>query len=108
MGSTLMSDETEVQNRRVGTVEMKLEVVVIPVSDVERAKRFYGRLGWRLDADFVVGETFRGVQYALPRCVGGWRSTRPKIYLQRRRSYTGSRSTPSRTGSRAPALQARK
>jgi catechol 2,3-dioxygenase-like lactoylglutathione lyase family enzyme len=34
---------------------MKLEVVVIPVSDVERAARFYGSLGWRLDADFVVG-----------------------------------------------------
>ena len=32
---------------------MKLEVVVIPVSDVDRAKRFYGNLGWRLDADFV-------------------------------------------------------
>jgi catechol 2,3-dioxygenase-like lactoylglutathione lyase family enzyme len=38
-----------------GTVDMKLEVVVIPVSDVDRAKRFYGNLGWRLDADFVVG-----------------------------------------------------
>ena len=38
---------------------MKLEVVVIPVSDVDRAKRFYGDLGWRLDADFVVGDDFR-------------------------------------------------
>jgi catechol 2,3-dioxygenase-like lactoylglutathione lyase family enzyme len=36
----------------VGKVDMKLEVVAIPVSDVERAKEFYGRLGWRLDADF--------------------------------------------------------
>ena len=36
---------------------MKLEVVVIPVSDVDRAKRFYGKLGWRLDADFVKGVT---------------------------------------------------
>ena len=45
---------------------MKLEVVVIPVSDVERAKRFYGDLGWRLDADFVVGDTFRGVQFTPP------------------------------------------
>ena len=42
-----------------GTVDMKLEVVVIPVSDVDRAKRFYGGLGWRLDADFVVGDAFR-------------------------------------------------
>jgi catechol 2,3-dioxygenase-like lactoylglutathione lyase family enzyme len=48
------------------TVDMKLEVVVIPVSDVDRAKRFYGDLGWRLDADFVVGDTFRGVQFTPP------------------------------------------
>jgi catechol 2,3-dioxygenase-like lactoylglutathione lyase family enzyme len=45
---------------------MKLEVVVIPVSDVERAKQFYGGLGWRLDADFVVGNEFRGVQFTPP------------------------------------------
>ena len=45
---------------------MKLEVVVIPVSDVDRAKRFYGGLGWRLDADFVVGDTFRVVQFTPP------------------------------------------
>lgn len=45
---------------------MKLEVVVIPVADVDRAKRFYGGLGWRLDADFVVGDAFRGVQFTPP------------------------------------------
>jgi catechol 2,3-dioxygenase-like lactoylglutathione lyase family enzyme len=45
---------------------MKLEVVVIPVSDVDRAKRFYGNLGWRLDADFVVGDEFRAVQFTPP------------------------------------------
>ena len=45
---------------------MKLEVVVIPVSDVDRAKRFYGNLGWRLDADFVVGDAFRAVQFTPP------------------------------------------
>ena len=49
-----------------GTVHMKLEVVVIPVSDVDRAKRFYGDLGWRLDADFVVDDGFRGVQFTPP------------------------------------------
>ena len=48
-----------------GTVDMKLEVVVIPVSDVGRAKRFYGDLGWRLDADFVVGDAFL-VQFTPP------------------------------------------
>jgi catechol 2,3-dioxygenase-like lactoylglutathione lyase family enzyme len=49
-----------------GMVDMKLEVVVIPVSDVDRAKRFYGDLGWRLDGDFVVGDAFRGVQFTPP------------------------------------------
>jgi catechol 2,3-dioxygenase-like lactoylglutathione lyase family enzyme len=48
------------------TVDMKLEVVGIPVSDVDRAKRFYGDLGWRLDGDFVVGDTFRGIQFTPP------------------------------------------
>jgi catechol 2,3-dioxygenase-like lactoylglutathione lyase family enzyme len=47
-------------------VNMKLEVVVIPVSDVDRAKRFYDSLGWRLDADIVVGKEFRLVQYTPP------------------------------------------
>ncbi len=48
------------------TVDMKLEVVVIPVSDVERSKRFYAGLGWRLDADFVKGDAFRIVQFTPP------------------------------------------
>ena len=43
-------------------VDMKLEVVVIPVSDVDRAKAFYQKLGWRLDIDFTVSDDFRGVQ----------------------------------------------
>ena len=45
---------------------MKLEVVVIPVADVDRAKRFYGSLGWRLDADIARGKTFRVVQFTPP------------------------------------------
>jgi catechol 2,3-dioxygenase-like lactoylglutathione lyase family enzyme len=45
---------------------MKLEVVVIPVSDVDRAKEFYGRLGWRLDADFDSGKDFRVIQFTPP------------------------------------------
>jgi len=44
----------------------KLEVVVIPVSDVDRAKEFYARLGWRLDADFANGDAFRLVQFTPP------------------------------------------
>jgi catechol 2,3-dioxygenase-like lactoylglutathione lyase family enzyme len=42
----------------VGSFDTKLEVLVIPVSDVDRAKEFYGGLGWRLDADRAVGEEF--------------------------------------------------
>jgi catechol 2,3-dioxygenase-like lactoylglutathione lyase family enzyme len=42
---------------------MKFEVVVIPVSDVDRAKEFYERLGWRLDADYVNGDDFRVIQF---------------------------------------------
>jgi catechol 2,3-dioxygenase-like lactoylglutathione lyase family enzyme len=49
------------------TVDLKLEVLAIPVADVERAKRFYGEtLGWRLDGDFVAGDEFRGLQYTPP------------------------------------------
>jgi catechol 2,3-dioxygenase-like lactoylglutathione lyase family enzyme len=46
-------------------MDMKLEVVIIPVSDVERAKRYYGGLGWRLDADIARG-SFRVVQFTPP------------------------------------------
>jgi catechol 2,3-dioxygenase-like lactoylglutathione lyase family enzyme len=47
----------------VTTVDLKLEVVVLPVSDVDRAKEFYGGLGWRLDADFSFDNGFRVVQF---------------------------------------------
>jgi catechol 2,3-dioxygenase-like lactoylglutathione lyase family enzyme len=51
----------------MNTVDLKLEVVAIPVSDIERAKRFYGStLGWRLDADFAAGDEFRGLQFTPP------------------------------------------
>ena len=56
--------------RSIGTgvarVDMKFEVVVIPVSDVDRAKQFYGTLGWRLDADFRFDNGFRVVQLTPP------------------------------------------
>ena len=48
------------------TVDLKLEVVVLPVSDVDRAKRFYQSLGWRLDADFANGDDWRVVQLTPP------------------------------------------
>jgi catechol 2,3-dioxygenase-like lactoylglutathione lyase family enzyme len=47
-------------------VDLKLEVVVIPVADVDRAKNFYGGLGWRLDADFAFDNGFRVVQFTPP------------------------------------------
>ena len=50
----------------VHDVDFKLEVVVIPVSDVDRAKAFYGGLGWRLDADFAFDNGFRVVQFTPP------------------------------------------
>jgi len=46
--------------------DMKFEIVVIPVSDVDRAKEFYARLGWRLDAEFASGDDFRVIQFTPP------------------------------------------
>jgi len=51
---------------KLASVDMKLEVVVIPVSDVDRAKEFYAGLGWRLDADRRVGDNFRLIQFTPP------------------------------------------
>jgi catechol 2,3-dioxygenase-like lactoylglutathione lyase family enzyme len=47
-------------------VDMKFEIVVIPVSDVDRAKGFYSKLGWRLDADFAAGDDYRVIQFTPP------------------------------------------
>jgi catechol 2,3-dioxygenase-like lactoylglutathione lyase family enzyme len=46
--------------------DMKFEIVVIPVSDIDRAKEFYARLGWRLDADYDNGADFRVIQFTPP------------------------------------------
>src|SRR5512143_2681709 len=61
----IRNDETA-SGASAARVDMKLEVVVIPVSDVERAKAFYARLGWRLDADFAAGDDWRAVQFTPP------------------------------------------
>jgi len=66
MSSTEMRSEHATQNPMAGMVDLKLEVVVLPVSDVDRAKRFYERLGWRLDADFSNGDDWRVVQVTPP------------------------------------------
>ena len=47
-------------------IDLKLEIVVIPVADVDRAKEFYTRLGWRLDADYASGDDYRVIQFTPP------------------------------------------
>jgi len=64
--STDVGSTSASATRRARTQDMKLEVVVIPVSDVDRAKRFYAGLGWRLDADFAFDNGFRIVQLTPP------------------------------------------
>ncbi|WP_353066343.1 hypothetical protein RBB77_08095 [Tunturibacter psychrotolerans] len=54
------------KNAGVARIDMKLEVVVIPVSDVDRAKEFYERIGWELNIDRSAGEDFRLVQFTPP------------------------------------------
>ena len=66
MSSTQLSNEHTTQIASAGIVDTKLEAVVIPVSDVDRSKRFYGSLGWRLDADFAFDNGFRVVQFTPP------------------------------------------
>ncbi|HMJ37459.1 MAG TPA: VOC family protein [Baekduia sp.] len=63
----MSSTDTSTEVPEVGTIDMKLEVVTLPVSDVDRAKRFYHSLGWRLDADFDFGDDVRAVQLTPPR-----------------------------------------
>jgi catechol 2,3-dioxygenase-like lactoylglutathione lyase family enzyme len=55
-----------ISDPKAAPLDMKFEIVVIPVSDVDRAKEFYGRLGWRLDADYDSGKDFRVIQFTPP------------------------------------------
>src|ERR1700688_3984572 len=66
MSTTQTSNEHATDTPTAAKVDLKLEVVVIPVSDVDRAKRFYGSLGWRLDADFRFDNGFLVVQFTPP------------------------------------------
>jgi catechol 2,3-dioxygenase-like lactoylglutathione lyase family enzyme len=63
-GERTMTAASETPKAR--TVDMKFEIVVVPVSDVDRAKGFYGGLGWRLDADFAASDDFRVIQFTPP------------------------------------------
>jgi catechol 2,3-dioxygenase-like lactoylglutathione lyase family enzyme len=66
MSNAEMLREPAVETLRGDTFDMKLEVIVIPVSDVDRAKRFYGDLGWRLDLDYTAGDDYRVIQFTPP------------------------------------------
>ena len=62
----MSSTTTEVRSNNAGSVakvDTKLEIVVLPVSDVDRSKDFYTKLGWRLDIDFAAGDDFRVIQF---------------------------------------------
>jgi catechol 2,3-dioxygenase-like lactoylglutathione lyase family enzyme len=65
MATGQTSNEGAMQAPGAGAVDTKLEVITVPVSDIDRAKRFYERLGWRLDADFS-GDGWRAVQLTPP------------------------------------------
>src|SRR5215469_12517910 len=66
MSQTAISIQQQKYDDGAANVDMKLEVELIPVSDVDRAKQFYTKLGWRLDADDVMGPDFRVVQFTPP------------------------------------------
>jgi predicted enzyme related to lactoylglutathione lyase len=66
MSSTPVGNQVVTEVPRRAAIDLKLEVIAIPVADVDRAKAFYEKLGWSLDADFKVGKTFRAVQLTPP------------------------------------------
>ena len=66
MSTTTVPMNETIREAGAASADMKLEIVVIPVSDVDRAKQFYGGLGWRLDADFDNGNDFRVIQFTPP------------------------------------------
>jgi catechol 2,3-dioxygenase-like lactoylglutathione lyase family enzyme len=66
MTSTGASADPSTEVPEAGTIDMKLEVLTLPVSDVDRAKSFYESLGWRLDVDLAAGDDFRALQFTPP------------------------------------------
>ena len=66
MTNTQAHSDTAVETPKARGIDMKFEIAVIPVSDVDRAKAFYSKLGWRLDADFADGDDFRVIQVTPP------------------------------------------
>jgi predicted enzyme related to lactoylglutathione lyase len=66
MSTIEQRSEAALATKRALAVDVKFEVVVVPVSDVDRAKAFYEKLGWRLDADFAAGDDWRVIQFTPP------------------------------------------
>jgi catechol 2,3-dioxygenase-like lactoylglutathione lyase family enzyme len=83
MSNAEVQDRVVLESPGSRTVDMRFELVVLPVSDVDRAKRFYAGLGWKLDMDFVRGDDFRVIQFTPPGSPGsvifgrGISSTKP-------------------------------
>jgi catechol 2,3-dioxygenase-like lactoylglutathione lyase family enzyme len=67
MASTDVSGETSTETPEISKIDMALEVVTLPVADVDRAKSFYQSLGWRFDIDLVLSDDVRTVQFTPPR-----------------------------------------
>jgi predicted enzyme related to lactoylglutathione lyase len=66
VSTTEISSDPATAGAAVESIDLKLEAIVIPVADVDRAKKFYAALGWRLDADFPFDNGFRVVQFTPP------------------------------------------
>jgi predicted lactoylglutathione lyase len=64
--STDMSSAASAETQKLSTIDMALEVVTLPISDIDRAKDFYASLGWRFDIDLVVSDDMRTVQFTPP------------------------------------------
>jgi predicted enzyme related to lactoylglutathione lyase len=66
MSNTTALNKQLVESAAARTIEMKVEIIVLPVCDVDRAKRFYDAMGWRLDLDFNSGDEYRVIQFTPP------------------------------------------
>ncbi len=66
MSTTELNSTAETQVPETRSIDMKLEVVILPVSDADRSKQFYASLGWREDADFPISEVLRVLQFTPP------------------------------------------
>jgi predicted lactoylglutathione lyase len=66
VSSTDVGSAASAETAEVSSIDMNLEVVTVPVSDVDRAKEFYSRIGWRFDIDLALSDDFRTVQFTPP------------------------------------------